>query len=62
MWFAKMKYRKSPTKKILHKWDKVLTAVADFMVSYAWYNQSTQVYDLGPRKHPTAPKCDICYC
>lgn len=51
MWFAEMEYRKSPTNKTLQKWDKVLTGVADFMASFAWYNQTTNVYDLGPRKH-----------
>ena len=50
MWFAEMEYRKSPTAKTIQKWDRVLTEVADFMASYAWYNQSTKVYDLGPRK------------
>ncbi|KAL1602721.1 hypothetical protein SLS60_006142 [Paraconiothyrium brasiliense] len=54
MWFAEMEYRKSPTQKILQKWDKILTGVADFMVSYAWYNQSTEAYDLGPPMYPVS--------
>lgn len=35
MYFAEMEYRKFPTEKTLKKWDHILTAVADFMVSYA---------------------------
>ncbi|KAF1973516.1 hypothetical protein BU23DRAFT_554140 [Bimuria novae-zelandiae CBS 107.79] len=54
MWFAEMEYRKYPTQGTLQKWDKVLTGVADFMVSYAWYNQSTKVYDLGPPMYPVS--------
>lgn len=54
MWFAEMEYRKFPTKKTLQEWDKILCGVAEFMVSYAWYNDSTKVYDLGPRKYSEA--------
>ncbi|OAF99564.1 uncharacterized protein CC84DRAFT_1156457 [Paraphaeosphaeria sporulosa] len=54
MWFAEMEYRKSPTQKTLQKWDRVLAGVADFMASYAWYNQSTKVYDLGPPMYPVS--------
>ena len=58
MWFAEMEYRKFPTPETLQKWDKILTGVAEFMVSYAWYNQSTKVYDLGPRKPPGVASVD----
>ncbi|KAE9984936.1 hypothetical protein EG328_008134 [Venturia inaequalis] len=51
MYFAEMEYRKFPTEKTLRKWDAVLTAVADFMASYAWLNNATQIYDLGPPLH-----------
>ncbi|KAF2444215.1 hypothetical protein P171DRAFT_432283 [Karstenula rhodostoma CBS 690.94] len=54
MWFAENEWRKSPTQKTLQKWDRVLTGVADFMASYAWYNQSTKVYDLGPPMYPVS--------
>lgn len=54
MYFAEMEYRKFPTEKTLRKWDRVLTAVADFMVSYAWFNESTKVYDLGPPMYPVS--------
>ncbi|KAF2252400.1 hypothetical protein BU26DRAFT_517036 [Trematosphaeria pertusa] len=54
MYFAEMEYRKYPNKKTLEKWDAILTAVADFMVSYAWYNETTKVYDLGPPMYPVS--------
>lgn len=51
MYFAEMEYRRFPTEKTLQKWDRILTAVADFMASYAWYNPTTKLYDLGPPLH-----------
>lgn len=54
MYFAEMEYRKFPTNKTLQKWDAILTGVADFMVSYAWFNESTKVYDLGPPMYPVS--------
>lgn len=54
MWFAEMEYRAFPTEATLKKWDPVLTAIADFMVSYAWFNESTKVYDLGPPMYPVS--------
>lgn len=54
MYFAEMEYRKFPTQKTLRKWNHILTAVADFMVSYAWFNTTTKVYDLGPPMYPVS--------
>ncbi|KAF2714157.1 hypothetical protein K504DRAFT_462589 [Pleomassaria siparia CBS 279.74] len=54
MFFAEMEYRKFPTETTLRKWDVILTAVADFMVSYAYWNVSTHVYDLGPPMYPVS--------
>ncbi|KAF2466517.1 uncharacterized protein BDR25DRAFT_75983 [Lindgomyces ingoldianus] len=54
MYFAEMEYRKFPTEKTLKKWDQVLTAAADFMANYAWFNESTKVYDLGPPMYPVS--------
>ncbi|KAF1956583.1 hypothetical protein CC80DRAFT_535242 [Byssothecium circinans] len=54
MYFAEMEYRKFTTLKTLQKWDHILTGVADFMVSYAWYNETTKVYDLGPPMYPVS--------
>lgn len=48
MYLAELAYQASPTLEVLQKWDKVLTAAADYMVSYAWKNETSGRYDLGP--------------
>ncbi|OJJ00736.1 hypothetical protein ASPVEDRAFT_82294 [Aspergillus versicolor CBS 583.65] len=48
MYLAQLAYQASPTTKTLRKWDPVLTATADYMASYAWKNESSGYYDLGP--------------
>ncbi|KAL3470295.1 Six-hairpin glycosidase-like protein [Aspergillus californicus] len=48
MYLAMLAYQASPTRKTLEKWDKVITATADYMASYAWKNESSGYYDLGP--------------
>lgn len=54
MYFAELEYRSFPNETTLTSWDEVLTATADFMASYAWYNSSTKVYDLGPPLYPVS--------
>ncbi|KAH2989204.1 hypothetical protein KXV25_009399 [Aspergillus fumigatus] len=54
MYFAELEYRAFPTPRTLEKWDTVLTELAEFMASYAWWNSSTQVYDLGPPMYPSS--------
>lgn len=54
MMFAEYEYRAYSNKKTLQRWDEVLTASADFMASYAWYNETTEVYDLGPPMYPVS--------
>lgn len=48
MYLAELAYQASPTLETLRKWDKVLTATAEYMASYAWKNESSGYYDLGP--------------
>ncbi|KAL2808899.1 Six-hairpin glycosidase-like protein [Aspergillus granulosus] len=48
MYLAELAYKADPTQHTLEKWDHVLTATADYMASYAWKNQSSGYYDLGP--------------
>ncbi|KAI1281758.1 Six-hairpin glycosidase-like protein [Xylaria sp. FL0933] len=48
MYLAELRYRISPTKETLERWDGVITATADYMASYAWFNQTSGRYDLGP--------------
>ncbi|KAE8346201.1 hypothetical protein BDV24DRAFT_147827 [Aspergillus arachidicola] len=54
MYFAELEYRSSPNVETLNKWDYILNELATWMVSYAWWNVSTQVYDLGPPMYPSS--------
>ncbi|KAI1737119.1 Six-hairpin glycosidase-like protein [Xylaria scruposa] len=54
MYFAETEYRSFPSAATLEKWDEILTPTADFMASYAFYNASTGVYDLGPPMYPAS--------
>ena len=53
-YFAEMEYRAFTTAATLAKWDPILTPLADFMASYAFWNASTGVYDLGPPMYPVS--------
>ncbi|KAI0102383.1 Six-hairpin glycosidase-like protein [Nemania sp. FL0031] len=48
MYLAELRYQISPTKETLERWDRVLTATAGYMASYAWFNETSGRYDLGP--------------
>ncbi|KAE8450264.1 hypothetical protein EG329_006692 [Mollisiaceae sp. DMI_Dod_QoI] len=54
MYFAEMEYRDFPCEETLKKWDELITQSAEFMVSFAWWNSSTGVYDLGPPMYPVS--------
>ncbi|KAI1781171.1 Six-hairpin glycosidase-like protein [Hypoxylon cercidicola] len=54
LYFAEIEYRSYPNETTLKSWDEILTATADFMVSYAFFNQSTKYYDLGPPMYPAS--------
>ncbi|KAJ9442991.1 hypothetical protein DIPPA_08641 [Diplonema papillatum] len=54
MFFAETEYQAKGDAATLEKWDAVITAAADFMVSYAWWNTTTDVYDLGPPMYPAS--------
>jgi hypothetical protein len=54
MYFAETEYRAYPTNQTLEAWDGILSATADFMVSYAFFNATTGVYDLGPPMYPVS--------
>ncbi|KAL1870642.1 hypothetical protein Plec18167_007406 [Paecilomyces lecythidis] len=56
-YFAETEYQHediSQRKAILQKWDDILTQSADFMASFAFWNESTHVYDLGPPMYPAS--------
>lgn len=48
IFFAELDYRAHPTRKTLEKWWPVVSATADFMASYAFFDAKTQRYVLGP--------------
>lgn len=48
IYLAELAYKATPTKKMLQRWDNVLTSTADYMASFAWLNNLTGKYDLGP--------------
>lgn len=54
MYLAEIEYRSFPNDTVLEQWDEILTATADFMASFAWFNESTGVYDLGPPMYPVS--------
>lgn len=54
MYFAEVEWRAVPNDTTLRAWDGILTATADFMASYAWWNATTRVYDLGPPMYPAS--------
>lgn len=53
-YFAELEYRRSPSNATLAKWDPILTASAEWMSAYAFYNGTTGVYDLGPPMYPVS--------
>ncbi|KAJ3970382.1 Six-hairpin glycosidase-like protein [Lentinula raphanica] len=61
--FAEYEYRAFPSNATLFKWSQVLRATADWMSVFAWHNDSTEVYDLGPPMYvvaeDTAPNVTI---
>lgn len=54
--FAEYLYRFNPSSRetLLHEWEEIVTATADFMASYAWWNASSGHYDLGPPMYTVA--------
>eukprot|EP00026_Physarum_polycephalum_P004137 Phypoly_transcript_04154.p1 GENE.Phypoly_transcript_04154~~Phypoly_transcript_04154.p1 ORF type:complete len:701 (+),score=64.66 Phypoly_transcript_04154:35-2104(+) len=54
MVFAEYEYRTYPTRATLEKWEDVIQVTADFMASWAWYNSSSNHYDLGPPMYPVS--------
>ncbi|KAK0704681.1 Six-hairpin glycosidase-like protein [Lasiosphaeris hirsuta] len=54
MYFAEIEYRSFPNATTLSRWDKILTVTADFMASFAFFNTTTGVYDLGPPIYPVS--------
>lgn len=58
MHFAEYEYRAFPNQHTLDKWDEVLYESAVWMADYAYFNESTGVYDLGPPIYPVSENTD----
>jgi len=52
--FANYEYRAFPTTATLRKWETVVRNTADWMATFAWFNETTGVYDLGPPMYEVA--------
>ena len=48
MFLAELEYRARPTPATLDKWEEVIDATAEFMTSYAMFDEATGTYQLGP--------------
>jgi len=48
IFFAELDYRAHPTRATLEKWRDVVFDTADFLASYAWWDEKTGRYVLGP--------------
>ncbi|PWY80445.1 lipo protein [Aspergillus sclerotioniger CBS 115572] len=58
-YFAETEYQtihsaRGNTDDVLARWDYILTESAEFMASFAFWNASTNVYDLGPPMYPVS--------
>ncbi|KAL4930268.1 Six-hairpin glycosidase-like protein [Aspergillus undulatus] len=53
MYLAQLAYRASPTRETLEKWDRVITATADYMASYAWKNEISGSYGVTENTPPS---------
>jgi hypothetical protein len=56
IYFAELNYRHSPDSATLNKYKDLVFETADFMASYAWYNEDKKRYELGPSLIP-AQEC-----
>ncbi|HEY3329006.1 MAG TPA: hypothetical protein VGK19_03210 [Capsulimonadaceae bacterium] len=58
MFFAELEYRARPTRETLLKWKDVLFETADFMASYAFWDESIKQFVLGPPMYVVSENTD----
>jgi hypothetical protein len=58
IFFAELDYRAHPTRATLEKWRPVVEATADFMASYAFHDEKTKRYVLGPPVYVVSENAD----
>lgn len=59
IFFAELDYRAHPTAATLAKWKPIVEATADFLASYAHYEDSQSRYVLGPPLHIVSENTDV---
>ena len=59
MYFAEMDYRLHPTRETLEKWQDIVSKTADFLASYAFYDEKKGSYVLGPPLVPVSENTDF---
>lgn len=58
IFFAELDYRAHPTPATLEKWRPIVEATADFLASYAFFDEKTKRYVLGPPLHVVSENTD----
>ncbi|MDR3708839.1 MAG: hypothetical protein P4L33_11085 [Capsulimonadaceae bacterium] len=58
MFFAELDYRAHPTRETLDKWREVLFETADFMASYAYWDEPSKRFVLGPPMYVVSENTD----
>lgn len=48
IFLAELCYRAEPSKELLQRWESIIIETAEFMASYAHWNEDKRQYDLGP--------------
>ncbi|KAI0087179.1 Six-hairpin glycosidase-like protein [Irpex rosettiformis] len=52
--FAEYEYRSTRSRETLERWKDIVNETANWMAVFAWYNQSTGYYDIGPPMYVVA--------
>ncbi|ESK84899.1 hypothetical protein Moror_14900 [Moniliophthora roreri MCA 2997] len=52
--FAQYEYRAFPSEVTLRKWEDVVRETANWMAAFAWLNETTSLYDIGPPMYPVS--------
>ncbi|KXH53968.1 hypothetical protein CSAL01_04250 [Colletotrichum salicis] len=48
IYLAQLAYKANKSHETLQRWDSIITSTAKYMASFAWFNNSSGKYDLGP--------------
>ncbi|KAK0380683.1 hypothetical protein CLIM01_01963 [Colletotrichum limetticola] len=48
IYLAELAYKANQSRETLQRWDRTITSTAQYMASFAWFNNASGKYDLGP--------------